>query len=79
MAVRPLDTSTLGPIRVRIPGDLTPRQRARELFAAKVAAHGPAWQNAASSIRSGWSNLWIDAGIEAIVEVLRLVPEGDEE
>jgi hypothetical protein len=80
MAARPLDTSTLGPIRVPLPGDRTPRQRARELFAERIAAQGPAWRNAADSVLSGYSNVWIDAAIAAIeplVRQLRAEEDGD--
>lgn len=68
---RPIDTSTLGPIRIE------PRRwdNARELYATKVAARGPAWRNAAESIRSGFSNVWIEAGIAAIESLLRRLGE----
>ena len=77
MASRPLDTSTLGPIRVELPSDRSPKARARERYATKVEALGPGWRNAANSIRAGWSNIWIDAAIGAISEVERLVPEDE--
>lgn len=70
---RPLDTSTLGPIRIE------PQRvdRARELFAAEVERQGPAWRNAADSVRSGYSNAWIEAGLAAIGRLLRQLPEDD--
>lgn len=74
MATRPIDTSTLGPIRIEPRRDA----RARAAYAAKIEALGPPYRNAAESIRSGWSNVWIDAAIKALSDVLRLVPEDDE-
>ncbi len=53
----------------------TPRQQARELFAQAVEANGPAWKNTANSIRAGYENMWVQAGIAAIEGVLRLVPD----
>lgn len=71
--VRQLDTSTLGPIR------LEPRRldRARAAYAAKVEALGPGYRNAADSIRSGWGNVWIEAGIAALADAFKLVPEDE--
>jgi hypothetical protein len=74
MAARPLDTSTLGPIRVT---PLPAVSRARKLYAEKVEALGPPYRNVANSIRAGWSNIWIDAGIRAVAEVLRYVPDDE--
>lgn len=73
---REIDTSTLGPIRITYP----PRSievTARELFARSVEAKGPAWRNSANSIRSGFSNCWIEAGVHALIRALRSIPEED--
>lgn len=52
--------------------------RARRIYADHVEALGPTYRNAANSIRAGWSNIWIDAGIASVAEVIRLLPEDDE-
>jgi hypothetical protein len=72
---RPIDTRELGPIRVPLPGDRGPRERARDAFADSVAARGPGWRNAAESIRAGWENVWVQAGIDALAAAFRLIPE----
>jgi hypothetical protein len=57
-----------------------PSARARELYAQAVASQGPAWANAANSVRAGHTNCWIAAGIAGIDAVLRLVPyEADDD
>lgn len=50
-------------------------EQAREAFAKGVEAQGTAWTNTANSIRAGYSNVWIAAGIAALEAVLRLVPD----
>jgi hypothetical protein len=47
--------------------DRGPSQAARDLLADEIAAQGPAWANAASSIRGGnYANVWITAALAAI-------------
>lgn len=70
---RAIDTSTLGPIRIELPRDRTPRSRAREAYADKIEAQGPAYHNAAHSIRAGWENIWIKAGIDALADAMRMI------
>lgn len=50
---------------------------ARQLYADKIEALGPAYRNAAESIRAGWGNVWIEAGIKAVADLLRLVPSDE--
>jgi hypothetical protein len=54
-------------------------QRARRAFADAVEGQGPCWRNAADSIRAGWGNTWVAAGIAALERVLRHVPDEDDE
>ncbi len=70
--MRKLDTSTLGPIRIRPPQD---RQRARNLLADKISDRGSAWSNAAGNVRAGFENCWISAALDAIESIL---PADDE-
>lgn len=49
--------------------------RARDMLADSLAAKGPAWSNVAGSIRAGYTNLWIEAAVTALVSVLRLLPD----
>lgn len=72
---RPIDTSTLGPIRIEPPRT----DRARERFAAEVERLGPAYRNPADSIRAGWGNIWIEAGVAALERLLRDRPAEDEQ
>lgn len=51
------------------------REQAREAYAQAIEAQGPGWANSANSIRAGYSNVWIAAGIAAVEGVLRLVPD----
>lgn len=53
--------------------------RARDAIASSLAAKGPAWSNAAASIRAGFTNCWIEAAVTALTGVLRLVPDEDED
>lgn len=53
----------------------TLREQAREEFAQSIEAQGPSWANTADSIRAGYANVWITAGIAALERVLRLVPD----
>jgi len=53
--------------------------RARRQYADAVEARGPAYRNAADSIRAGFSNMWIEAGIAALATVLSTVPDEDED
>jgi hypothetical protein len=55
------------------------RQRARNLYADALAAQGPAWGNAAASVRAGYDNSWILAGLTAVEALLRLVADDDDE
>lgn len=48
---------------------------ARNIYADEVEGQGPAWANAAASIRAGFSNVWISAAIAAIGEALINTPE----
>jgi len=52
-------------------------ERAREALAKAVEDQGPAYRNAAESIRSGFSNFWIQPAITAIERALQDGP-GDE-
>lgn len=64
---RPIDTSTLGPIRI------VPRRaaRARQLLAEGIRAQGPGYANAADTIRDGaFSNIWIAGAVTAIERLL---------
>lgn len=72
MGVRPIDTSELGPIRVALPGDMTPRQLARERYADSLRARGRGWHNAAEAVRCGsYANEWVLAGIDAVEAAMR--------
>jgi hypothetical protein len=55
------------------------RERARRAFADGVETLGPGWKITAHSVRAGYENLWIRAGIAALERVLRLVPDDDED
>lgn len=48
---------------------------ARNIYADEIEAQGPAWANAALSIRAGYSNVWISAAIGAICEAIINPPE----
>ncbi len=56
---------------------LTPRQRARHELADALASRGSAYRNAADSIRGGFSNMWIEAGLVAIEAAHRSPPQED--
>lgn len=53
-------------------------RRARNCYAAQVQAQGAAWANAAHSIREGFQNVWILAGILALAPLVALSEEDDE-
>lgn len=71
MSLRPIAGGPARPIRCPLPGDASPRDRAREAFAAQVERIGPGYRNVADSIRSGWENIWIKAGIDALAGMIR--------
>ena len=54
---------------------MTIQDQAREVFAKELEAKGTAWANTANSVRAGYSNVWIAAAIDALQELLRLVPD----
>lgn len=58
---------------------MTTRDRARHIYADSLAAQGPTWANAAASVRTGYSNCWIMAGIAAIEAGLRGLFDGEDE
>lgn len=49
----------------------TYREEARERLADVLEAKGPIYGNTAGSVRAGYSNMWIDAAIEAIASTVR--------
>lgn len=55
------------------------RDRARNLFADALLARGREWRNAADSVRAGFENAWIAAGVDALVAVLLNSPDVDDE
>lgn len=48
---------------------------ARSRYAEALAAQGPEWRKAAASVRSGYTNAWILAGIAGIDQALRTGPD----
>jgi len=56
---------------------LTPEARAR--YADALSAQGPEWRKAAASVRSGYTNAWILAGIAGIDHALRTGPDDADE
>lgn len=52
---------------------------ARELYAQQLERQGPAWTNAANSVRAGYENSWIAAGIAAIEAVLKRLPHDEDD
>jgi len=59
---------------------MSPAQQARHMFADAVQAQGPAWRNAADSIRAGnYGNAWTVAAIGAIEKALRTGADDDVE
>lgn len=50
--------------------------QARRILAGEVERLGPAWRNAADSIRAGaYANAWTVAGLAAIDEALKQGPD----
>ena len=55
-------------------------QQARDIYARQIAAQGPAWGPLAATIRTGFTNLWVEPALKAIDEALRIGaqdPDGD--
>jgi hypothetical protein len=53
-------------------GETAIRREARNRYADAVQAKGPAWRNAADSVRAGtYANPWILLGIDAVEATLR--------
>ena len=52
---------------------------ARTRYADALAAQGPEWRKAAASVRDGYSNAWILAGIAGIDAALRTGPDDGED
>ncbi|MDZ7824517.1 MAG: hypothetical protein U5K75_11105 [Ahrensia sp.] len=50
---------------------------ARDLLADAIEGQGPLWQNAARSVRAGFSNVWIIPALQAITRALTETIEDD--
>jgi hypothetical protein len=70
-------TSPADRLRAAWAAPVSTSERARDLLADQVEANGPAYRNAADSIRAGWSNIWVQAGLAAIEGVLGRLPDED--
>lgn len=53
------------------------RRQARRMMADAVAARGPSHANAAGTLRAGYENVWITAGLDAIEAALRTGPDDE--
>lgn len=53
------------------------RIEARKAYALAIERTGPAWANTAASVRAGYSNVWIEAAIDALEPLVIL--SGDED
>jgi hypothetical protein len=58
--------------------NLRPSPRARELVADAIASEGPAYHNLANSVRTGYENLFIRAGLIATERALHSSEDDDE-
>lgn len=75
--MKPLDTSTLGPIRLIQPAPIAV-DKAREMLASAIEAQGPAWKNTADNVRSGFESVWITPALSVIARLIEQLPDDAE-
>lgn len=55
------------------------RDRARDIYADGLLAQGKAWATTATSVRAGYTNIWIEAGIDAVLAALTGLPDAEDD